>query len=438
MAQLFANNAASTLNGAIGTGTMSIALQTGDGAKFPSPSGGDFFEVTLFQKSGLTELNYEVVTVTGRTGDTLTIGARGQENTTPFAFNNGDSIELRFTAGAAGSLAPKFNAILTTPTLATAPAQSDSSVAVACTSFVQAAVNGAQSVPVGGGVAVTLTAAQAAAQTLTFTGVLTANITVAVPAAPKTFTAFNKTTGAFTLTVIATGGTGIAVTQGKSQELICDGTNVVLASSDVVGAGASPTAGSTSVTTLGTITTGTWQGTLHNSTYGGTGINNGGRTIAYAGNVAFTGAFTCTFNLSAATSVTLPAGGTLLSTTAAALGNNNVSGVKNLMLNGDYATTWASNATSVNWSNGQCQTVTLTSSGTITIGVPPGVGHYQLTVIQNATGGFAATWAGVAATNWIGLGSAPALNTVANGRSIVNFYYDGTTLTQAMSRVGVP
>ena len=43
--------------------------------------------------------------------------------------------------------------------------------------------------------------------------------------------------------------------------------------------GASPLAGSTSLTTLGTITTGTWNGSLINSTYGGTGVNNGGRTL---------------------------------------------------------------------------------------------------------------------------------------------------------------
>ena len=38
--------------------------------------------------------------------------------------------------------------------------------------------------------------------------------------------------------------------------------------------GASPLAGSTSLTTLGTIGTGTWQGTLIGSAYGGTGVSN--------------------------------------------------------------------------------------------------------------------------------------------------------------------
>lgn len=56
-----------------------------------------------------------------------------------------------------------------------------------------------------------------------------------------------------------------------------------------------PAAGSTSITTLGTITSGTWQATIINSTYGGTGVNNGGRTLAVntnSGTLAFTNAST--------------------------------------------------------------------------------------------------------------------------------------------------
>lgn len=59
--------------------------------------------------------------------------------------------------------------------------------------------------------------------------------------------------------------------------------------------GASPTAGSASITTLGTIGTGTWQGSLINSTYGGTGVNNGGRTLTIntnSGTLTFTNAST--------------------------------------------------------------------------------------------------------------------------------------------------
>ena len=140
MAQLYSNNAKSTLNGAIASGTLSITLNTGDGAKFPSPTGGDFFLFTLYQVVNGFEANWEIVSCTGRAGDVLTLGARGLENTTPFAFNNGDFVELRFTAGDAGSLAPKVNAVLTSPTLAATPAGGDNSLNVADTAFVAAAI----------------------------------------------------------------------------------------------------------------------------------------------------------------------------------------------------------------------------------------------------------------------------------------------------------
>lgn len=52
--------------------------------------------------------------------------------------------------------------------------------------------------------------------------------------------------------------------------------------------GGSPIAGNTSLTTVGTITTGTWNAGIISSTYGGTGINNVGRTFSYSTNIAFT------------------------------------------------------------------------------------------------------------------------------------------------------
>lgn len=105
MTQLFTNNAASGLASAVGAGATAIPLKTGDGAKFPTPGGGDFFLVTLFQKSGADEVNHEIVKCTARSGDTLTV-VRAQEGTTARAFNVDDLLELRLTAGALAGLAP--------------------------------------------------------------------------------------------------------------------------------------------------------------------------------------------------------------------------------------------------------------------------------------------------------------------------------------------
>jgi hypothetical protein len=74
---------------------------------------------------------------------------------------------------------------------------------------------------------------------------------------------------------------------------------------------ASTYVGQSSITTLGTITTGTWQGTLISPTYGGTGVNNGSNTLTLGGAVQFSASFTTTLNVGANTNITLPSSGTL-------------------------------------------------------------------------------------------------------------------------------
>jgi hypothetical protein len=75
--------------------------------------------------------------------------------------------------------------------------------------------------------------------------------------------------------------------------------------------------GQSTITTLGTITTGAWNANIINPTYGGTGVNNGSNTITLGGNIttasAFTtaGAYSLTLTTTAATNVTLPTTGTL-------------------------------------------------------------------------------------------------------------------------------
>lgn len=80
---------------------------------------------------------------------------------------------------------------------------------------------------VAGGSNVTLTAAEANNAILVFTGVLTGNINVIVPNGPRQYTVNNATTGAFTLTVKTSAGTGVIVTQASVVPLLADGTNVV-------------------------------------------------------------------------------------------------------------------------------------------------------------------------------------------------------------------
>jgi hypothetical protein len=93
-------------------------------------------------------------------------------------------------------------------------------------------------------------------------------------------------------------------------------TNRIAISADAIDISASYV-GQTSITTLGTIATGAWQGTIVGPTYGGTGVNNGSNTITLGGNfssagaVSHAGAYSQTFTATANTSLTLPTTGTL-------------------------------------------------------------------------------------------------------------------------------
>lgn len=90
-----ANNATSRLSAGISPTDTTIVLLPGGGAAFPALGDGDYFPATIVKVDG----TLEIVKVTARSADVLTV-ARAQENTTAKAFNAGDRIELRLTAGA--------------------------------------------------------------------------------------------------------------------------------------------------------------------------------------------------------------------------------------------------------------------------------------------------------------------------------------------------
>ena len=91
MTALLANNATSTLASAITDTDTTVVLATNDGASFPSPTGDEWFPLTLQNSSSM-----EIVRVTARSGDSLQV-VRAQEGTTAQAFSVGDSAKLRFT-----------------------------------------------------------------------------------------------------------------------------------------------------------------------------------------------------------------------------------------------------------------------------------------------------------------------------------------------------
>lgn len=91
MAVLIANNAKSTLAASIGALDTSLTVASGTETLFPSPSGGDYFYVTLENTAGTVR---EIVKVTARSGTTFTI-VRAQDDTLANIFASGSVVELR-------------------------------------------------------------------------------------------------------------------------------------------------------------------------------------------------------------------------------------------------------------------------------------------------------------------------------------------------------
>ncbi len=127
----------------------------------------------------------------------------------------------------------------------------------------------------------------------------------------------------------ATGGIEVAADYLQLKSTVAgDGLTLTSGVLDVVGTAsritsnansidiASTYVGQSSITTLGTITTGVWSGTVIASAKGGTGVSNSstitlGGNISTAGAFSTSGAFAITLTATAITSVTLPITGTL-------------------------------------------------------------------------------------------------------------------------------
>lgn len=121
-------------------------------------------------------------------------------------------------------------------------------------------------------------------------------------------TVFEATVDGSTWNTVATSGPGVSSVSGTTNRITSTGgTTPVI---DI----AATYVGQSSITTLGTIGTGTWQGAVVGPTYGGTGVNNGSSTLTLAGNLTTAGSFASTFTMSGSTSVTFPTSGTLATT----------------------------------------------------------------------------------------------------------------------------
>ncbi len=142
--------------------------------------------------------------------------------------------------------------------------------------------------------------------------------------------------------------------------------------------------GQTSITTLGTIATGVWQGTLVGATYGGTGVNNGSNTLTLAGTLATSGSFASVFTMTGATNVTFPTSGTLATTASA-------SGVINSGTTNQLAYYAASGTTLSGLSTANNGILVTSSGGVPSIGNTVGAGLTMPSITFNSTTGIVGT-----------------------------------------------
>jgi hypothetical protein len=118
------------------------------------------------------------------------------------------------------------------------------------------------------------------------------------------------------------------------------------------------------------------------------------------------------------------------------LSNRDIAKFKNLYAHAEYDNGNSGAADTINFANGQNQKSTLTGDAVLTINAAPGVGHYQLRLIQDGTGGRVPTFVGISNSRWLNSASQPAFNTAANGETILTFYWDGSAYTIGMQKTG--
>lgn len=96
--QLFSNNAISLLEVSLSPSSTTLVVQPGLGASFPQPvNPGEFFLITL--EDIAAPLTREIIKITGRSGDILTIGARGLEGTSAASWTSHNTlVDHRITA----------------------------------------------------------------------------------------------------------------------------------------------------------------------------------------------------------------------------------------------------------------------------------------------------------------------------------------------------
>lgn len=113
--------------------------------------------------------------------------------------------------------------------------------------------------------------------------------------------------------------------------------------------------------------------------------------------------------------------------------NGNLQARLSISLASEYVIGNITGATTINFTNGQKARATLTGNVTLTLSFP-GIGHYQLILVQDATGNRTVSYA--ATPRFVGRATAPDINVTANSETILSLYWNGTNVYLTGSKVG--
>jgi hypothetical protein len=290
------------------------------------------------------------------------------------------------------------------------------------------------------------------------TGTLTVAKVLTAPSSSRTYVVVNAATGS-TVTVKASGQTGISVAVGETAFVYFNGTDYVKVAGTTAGTGSVTSvaasvpsvfsiAGSP-ITTSGTLAI-TYSGTALPVANGGTGLTAGtsGGVLAYTASGTLASSAALTVNslvigggAGAAPSTTTTGTGvlTFLGTPSSAnlaaavtdetgsglLVFNNAPALTNPTVTNYVETPYTANsstAITLALTNGTVQIITLTGNATITMPTATSGKSFILLLKQDATGSRTVTWSTV---KWPG-GTAPTITSTASKQDIFSFFADGT------------
>jgi hypothetical protein len=191
-------------------------------------------------------------------------------------------------------------------------------------------------------------------------------------------------------------------------------------------------------TTVGTVTTGTWNAGIIAGQYGGTGVNNTGKTITLGGNISTansvttSGNFALTLTQTAATNVTLPTTGTLATQDGTETLSNKYIQALSVVSSSYVATGIAAAYTSIattaviDFTAKAIAKVTPTAAVTVTATVPPAGTLASLIVLTSGATSYTITFS----TGFKTATTTLATGTVTAKYFVINYLSDGTQLIE--------